>query len=247
MTATGEAGTGGLGNDQVTSFGSLSLEHHSTVDRVAEELRRALFDGEVAPGTPLREMALTEAMGVSRSTVREALAVLVAEGLATREPNRGVHVTSLDTDAVRDVVKARTVVESAGVRRWASASEEARDAVRRAVVDFATVARADGSPTALTAAHLAIHEAFVGLAESPRLSALAESLSAEVRLGLAKVDRIRRNSREQVRSHRALVDQLEHGEVEAAATELARHLAHGEESMRQALDLPALDRPDPQH
>ncbi|MGI8901550.1 MAG: GntR family transcriptional regulator [Nocardioides sp.] len=103
-------------------FASLSLEHSSTVDRVAEELRRALFDGEVGPGTPLREVALADAMGVSRSTIREALAVLVSEGLANREPNRGVQVASLDPDAVRDVVRARTVLEVAGVRAWASAS-----------------------------------------------------------------------------------------------------------------------------
>ena len=67
-------------------FETLNLEHSSTVDRVAEELRRALFDGEVEAGTPLREVALADAMGVSRSTIREALGVLVAEGLATREP-----------------------------------------------------------------------------------------------------------------------------------------------------------------
>lgn len=223
--------------DRDGPFGSLSLEHSSTVDRVVEELRRALFDGEVGPGTPLREAALTEAMQVSRSTVREALAVLVAEGLATREPNRGVHVTALDPDAVRDVVRARTVLEVAGVRRWPSAGEEARDAVRRAVADFATVAKENGPPTELTAAHLGIHQALVGLTESPRLQALAESLSAEIRLGLAKVDRIRRNAPEQVRSHQALLQHLENGRIEAAAADLEEHLAHGEASMRQALDL----------
>src|SRR5690348_18481366 len=69
-------------------FGSLSLEHSSTVDRVADELRRAVFEGEIESGTPLREVAIAESLGVSRPTVREALALLVAEGLATREPNR---------------------------------------------------------------------------------------------------------------------------------------------------------------
>ncbi len=226
-------------------FASLSLEHSSTVDRVAEELRRALFDGEVGPGTPLREVALADAMGVSRSTIREALAVLVSEGLANREPNRGVQVASLDPDAVRDVVRARTVLEVAGVRAWACASEESRDVVRRALADFTSAAEGEPTLTELTAAHLAIHRAFVGLIESPRLAALAESLSAEVRLGLAKVDRIRRNAREQVRTHGALIEQLEGGEIEAAAAELARHLAHGEESMRQALDLTAREPADP--
>jgi DNA-binding GntR family transcriptional regulator len=218
-------------------FGSLSLEHVSTVDRVAEELRRALFDGEVGPGTALREVALAEAMGVSRSTVREALAVLVAEGLATREPNRGVHVTELDPDAVHDVVTARTVLEIAGVRRWRTAPQEARDAVRKAVADFDELAREGGTTAELTAAHLGVHQALVGLTGSSRLVAVAEALSAEVRLGMAKVDRIRRNAAEQVRSHRALLELLEQGELDAVATELEDHLAHGEDSMRQALDL----------
>jgi DNA-binding GntR family transcriptional regulator len=222
-------------------FDNLTLEHSSTVGRVAEELRRALFDGEVEPGTPLREIALAEAMGVSRSTIREALAMLVAEGLATREPNRGVHVTELDPDSVRDVCRSRAVLEMAGVRRWAVASEQARDAVRQALDDFAKASDSDAERAELTAAHLGIHSARVGLTESPRLMALADALSAEVRLGLAKVDRIRRNSAQQVASHRGLVDLLERGDLEAAASELEAHLEHAERSMLDALHLPQSD------
>jgi DNA-binding GntR family transcriptional regulator len=223
-------------------FGSLSLEHSSTVDRVVDELRRALFDGELGPGTPLREVALADAVGVSRSTVREALAVLVVEGLATREPNRGVHVTELDPHAVHDVIAARSVLEVAGVRRWAAATEEAREEVRRAMAAFTEIAEGLGAgtstPAHLTAAHLDLHRSFVGLTGSTRLVAVAETLSAEVRLGLAKVDRIRRNAPDQVVSHGRLVELLEAGEVERAVRELEEHLVHAEDSMRQALRLP---------
>ncbi len=220
-------------------FATLSLEHSSTVDRVADELRRALFDGEVGPGTPLREIALADAMGVSRSTIREALGVLVAEGLATREPNRGVFVTELDPEAVRDVGRARAVLEVAGVRRWEAAGDQARDAVRQALVDFHTAASSQATPSELTAAHLAIHRALAALSESPRLLALADSLYAEIRLALAKVDRIRRNAPDQVTSHRTLLTLLERGDVEAAAQELEHHLEHAESSMLEALHLPA--------
>ena len=219
-------------------FGTLSLAHSSTVDRVVEELRRALFDGELEPATPLREVALADAMGVSRSTIREALAVLVAEGLATREPNRGVHVTALDPGSVHDVIVARSVLEVAGVRRWEQADEEAREAVRRALEDFTTVASADGTPAELNSAHLAIHRAFVGLTGSPRLIALADALSDEVKLGLAKVDRIRRNAGEQVASYGRLLELLEAGDVDRAARELEQHLEHAEDSMLTALQLP---------
>jgi DNA-binding GntR family transcriptional regulator len=220
-------------------YGTLSLAHSTTVDRVVEELHRALFEGELEPGTPLREMALAEAMGVSRSTIREALGALVAEGLATREPNRGVHVTALDPQSVHDVCDARAVLEIAGVRRWASAPEEARDAVRSALVHFTQVVQDGGTPAEVTAAHLAVHRSFVGLTGSARLISVAEGLSAEVRLGLAKVDRIRRNTREQLASHRGLLHLLEHGDVEAAARELEEHLANAESSMLQALHLDA--------
>src|SRR3954452_10087777 len=107
-------------------FGTLHLEHASTVDRVASELRRAVFDGELESGTPLREVAIAASLGVSRPTVREALAVLVAEGLATREPNRGVSVGSPQAESVRDVCAARLVLEGAGIRSWRDASDEQR-------------------------------------------------------------------------------------------------------------------------
>ena len=86
-----------------------------------------------------------------------------------------------------------------------------------------------------------VHRAFVGLTESPRLMALADSLSAEVRLGLAKVDRIRRNSYDQVTSHRALLNLLERGDVDTAVAELQHHLEHAETSMLDALHLPHSD------
>lgn len=221
----------------VSSFETLSLEHSSTVDRVAEELRRALFDGEIAAGTPLREIALAEAMSVSRSTVREALAALVAEGLAVREPNRGVRVTELDPAAVHDLSTARAVLETAGLQRWIEAGEDARDEVRAALREFGEVAGAGASPAELTAAHLAVHRAFVGLTESGRLVALAASLTSELRLALAKVDRIRQNAGDQAHSHATLVDLLEAGDVAAATEELARHLADAESSILEALHL----------
>jgi DNA-binding GntR family transcriptional regulator len=233
----------------MSTFQTLRLEHTTTVDRVAEELRRALFDGEVEAGTPLREVALAEAMGVARSTIREALAMLVAEGLATREPNRGVRVTELDPGAVRDVCRARAVLEVAGARSWPDASEEEREACRSTLGHFADVAAAvaagEAAAAELTAAHLAIHRSLVALTGSARLVALAESLTSEIRLALAKVDRIRRNAPAQVHSHEALLDLLERGAVEEAVTRLEAHLGDAEDSMLRALDLRGAPSPRP--
>jgi DNA-binding GntR family transcriptional regulator len=219
------------------AFGSLSLEHSSTVDRVADELRRAVFEGELESGTPLREVALAESLGVSRPTLREALAVLVAEGLATREPNRGVSVASPDPDSVRDVSRARTVLETAGIRHWRTASNEARDAVRRALADYEHAVAEGASYQELNQRHLAIHLSLVGLTDSPRLVAMAESVVAELRLALAQIDRVRRNARDQAGSHHHLLDLLESGDIEAAVAELDDHFGGAEDAIIERLDL----------
>lgn len=218
-------------------FSTLSLEPVTTVDRVVEELRRSLFEGELEPGTALREVALADALGVSRSTVREALGVLVAEGLADRVPNRGTQVRRLDPEQVRDVCQARAVIEAAGVRRWREADEALREDVRRALQDFADLTHTDYTRPEFTAAHLAIHRALAALTGSRRLVAVAESLFDEVRLALAHVDRARGNVAEQVHSHADLLALLEKNDVEAAAAELAEHLDGAESSMLEALGL----------
>lgn len=216
-------------------YESLHVEHTSTVDRVTEELRRALFEGELAPGTPLREIALADQIGVSRSTIREALSALVAEGLATRVPNRGVAVTSLSREDVRDVLRARAALEVAGARAWSTATHEQQDAVHAALDAFDSAASSGASPAALTAAHLDVHRALVGLSGSERLLATADTLNAEIRLALARVDRVRRNAQEQVSAHRDLVALLEKGRIEEAVHELEAHLDGAERSLVEAL------------
>jgi DNA-binding GntR family transcriptional regulator len=218
-------------------FGSLHLEHSSTVDRVAEELRRALFEGELEAGTPLREVALAESLGVSRPTVREALGVLVAEGLVTREPNRGVSVTSPDPDSVRDVCQARAVLELAGARHWPEADEADRKAVREALRAYEDAAADRASYELLNERHLGIHLSLVGLTGSPRLVAMAEALVGELRLALAQVDRDRKNAQAQVGSHASLVELLEGDRIEEAVAVLEHHLAGAEVAIIDRLHL----------
>lgn len=228
-------------NSRVTSaspdpYAGLRLdEAASTVDRVAEELRRSLFEGELEPGTPLREVALAAALGVARSTVREAFGALVAEGLADRLPRRGIVVRRMDAAQVHDVTACRLVAEGAGVRAWATATPEARAELRAALTAYADARRSDGPISSFTAAHLRVHRAIVGLAGSERLLAFADGLYAEIRLALAQVDRSRGNAAEQVHSHETLVDLIESGDTAAALAELTAHLADAETSLAEVV------------
>ncbi|WP_406026343.1 GntR family transcriptional regulator [Nocardioides sp. NBC_00850] len=220
-------------------FESLTLdEPASTVDRVADELRRAVFEGELESGTPLREHGLADSLGVGRSTVREALTILVAEGLATRAPNKGVAVATPEAASVRDVCAARWVLEGAGVRNWRSASAEARRAVHESLDAYISAVHSERATyRELNERHLAFHLSLVALTGSPRLVAMQEHLVLELKLSLAQVDRIRRNAHDQAEDHAALVRLLDADRIEDAEQFLEKHLSDAAHAICKALGL----------
>ncbi len=222
-------------------FDQLHVEHASTVERVAAELRRAVFDGELESGTPLREVALAESLGVSRPTVRESLAVLVLEGLAVREPNRGVSIASPEAESVRDICRARWVLEGAGALAWSTADESHRQGVRDALASYTGAVReGDASYQELNERHLAFHVSLVALTGSPRLVQMAEGLMDELKLALAQVERIRRNAHDQADSHEALLQLLEAGRIDGddgAHEFLRHHIDDAADEIIEALDL----------
>lgn len=81
-------------------------------DDVALELERAIVSGRIPPGTVLRQDALSEEYGVSRTPVREALRRLAALGLVSFEPNRGVRVRTLSREELREAFLVRAELES---------------------------------------------------------------------------------------------------------------------------------------
>jgi DNA-binding GntR family transcriptional regulator len=85
----------------------------SAVDRLAAEVLRRLRDGELAPGQRLIESELVAEFGAGRSTVREALSRLAAEGHLVLERNRGAVVRRMSADDVRELYQLREILEGA--------------------------------------------------------------------------------------------------------------------------------------
>jgi DNA-binding GntR family transcriptional regulator len=148
-------------------------------------LRAQVLSGALAPGTPLREEALAAAHGVSRHTVRTALAALAGERLVTAQEYRGVRVTRLDDDEVRSLQHLRAALECEAVHLLASRHgapwpDAVVAPVRAAVDDLAATDPADWP--AVQRAHAAVHLALVAAAGSPRLTSAYAALGAEVAL-----------------------------------------------------------------
>lgn len=149
----------------------------STPARVAGHLRDQITQGRFRPGDRLREEALAEALGVSRSTVRESFAELAADRLVIREPNRGVCVATPTAADVVDIFAARRAVELGAVRGGGSPVIVAT--ARLAVTDGLEAARRSDGPAAARADRH-FHRTLVALAGSTRLSLFIRQLTSEL-------------------------------------------------------------------
>lgn len=87
------------------------VQRASLADSVLVALRRAIVNGEIAPGTHLVETDLADQFEVSRATIRQALAQCKVEGLIDVRPHRGAVVTRMSNEAARDVCVVRGLLE----------------------------------------------------------------------------------------------------------------------------------------
>src|SRR5260370_539820 len=113
-----------------------ALPRSSTVDRVAERLRDLLLSGDFAPGTSLQEIPLANALGVSRNTLREAARTLVAEGLLSRTPHKGIVVPGLTPDDVKELFEIRELLELAALERACAQPNKILPDLQDKVEDF---------------------------------------------------------------------------------------------------------------
>lgn len=81
-------------------------------EKVYQILKEAIIHGRLAPGTWLQEEQLTQAMGISRTPLREAIHRLTSEGLVEVIPRKGAHVIELSDDDLADLFEAREVIET---------------------------------------------------------------------------------------------------------------------------------------
>ena len=78
---------------------------------IAERLRAAILAGDIPPGAPFPERALSAGLHVSRGPLREAMRQLIEEGLLVTVPYTGTHVASLSVEDVREIYSLRTALE----------------------------------------------------------------------------------------------------------------------------------------
>lgn len=110
-------------------------------DLAYETLRDDIIHWTLAPGKVLAEVELSERLGVSRTPVREAIARLVADGLATQQGARATTVSDVSLPEVRHMFELRRLLETAIARAAASADQMHREPFVELAEAFENAAR----------------------------------------------------------------------------------------------------------
>ncbi|MCG8551988.1 MAG: GntR family transcriptional regulator [Desulfobacterales bacterium] len=181
----------------------IKIERSTTVDRVVEALRRALFDRKIKPGEQLREMMLAKNFSVSRSTVREALRVLTANGLTVYSPNKGVTARRLTPEEIDDIFLTRKVLETAAVNARPACRPRHLDELASAMEDYEAAA-ASGDTLATADAHIRFHSTLVGFTGSRRLMDTERAVMNDLQLVIASIDKKRDDLDREIEKHQTL-------------------------------------------
>ncbi len=99
----------------------------SLSEQIAHYLAERIIRGELEPGERIQEQKVTQALNVSRGSVREALLILERRHLVAILPRRGAHVTQLDEHNVRGLCtlmsELYTLLGNAVAERWQDESD----------------------------------------------------------------------------------------------------------------------------
>ena len=194
-------------------------------DRVYIHVKEGVLDRRYEGGTLLTEGELAEAVGVSRTPVREALLRLEAEGLIKLYPKKGALVLPVSAQEIADVVETRQLVEEHAIRKAVSASPRLIARLTE-LLERQREQAAAGDLAGAAVTDRCFHAEIVRSGGNEILSRLYDQLrDRQLRMGVAVMhahpDRITKTLAE----HREILDALRAGDPEAAVAIVHRHVS----------------------
>lgn len=192
--------------------------------QVADRLRAMIESHELRPGEWVDEARLTQELGISRTPLREALKVLVSEGLLRLEPRRGCFVNELSEQDLDDIFPLMAMLE--GRCAYEAARKVTDHELRRLEPlhqQLELHARA-GDIDRYYEANAVIHEAIQALAANRWLSGLVDSLRKRLSLSRHKSLAYPGRMQESCAEHLAIFAALKARDPEGAEALTRKHL-----------------------
>ncbi|NYD68685.1 FadR/GntR family transcriptional regulator [Agromyces atrinae] len=221
----------------------------AVTDTAIQKIKEMIVSGALAPGDRLPpEKELSESLGLSRSSLREAVKALEVIRVLDVRRGDGTYVTSLaprelleamsfvvdlhDRDVILEIFGVRRILESSAS---GLAAQHATDADRAALHELLDSVDVDGEITSLVEHDLAFHSRIAASTGNGYLAGLLDSMSsqtvrARIWRGITEENAVDRTLRE----HRAILAAIDAGDAALAEALTVSHVAGIESWLRNA-------------
>lgn len=195
---------------------------------VRNEIERMIVDGDLRGGEKLNELSLSNAMGVSRGTVREAIRSLADSGLIDLIANRGAFVHETTLEEVQNLYDIRNVIFSmacgAAARRAGQGVEP--DLVARLEKNLEKMrgAHARNDMQSYYKLNIEFHDMLIKAAGNPKVKTIYDNLVKEMHLFRKRGLSIATNIARSIEEHSAISAAVEAGDEQAAKAAAENHI-----------------------
>jgi DNA-binding GntR family transcriptional regulator len=206
-------------------------------EQAATRLRLLIVRGDLSPGQQLLEADLSDALGVSRTPLREALRQLASEGLVELRLNRSAIVAPLRRDELIELFEALSGIERCAAE-LAATRMAARDLERlQALQDRIEWHHDRGEMRDYFEINQQVHCAIVGFARNRVLKATHDALLPRAERARFLALSVLGRWDESVREHRQILAALKTGDADRAGQLLGHHVRRTGEVLADTLPL----------
>ncbi|WP_199178614.1 FCD domain-containing protein [Acidimangrovimonas sediminis] len=217
------------------SFGIQTTQRRSLVEQVEGELRDALIEGRLEPGTRLVTRDLAETLGTSITPVREALVRLVASGALRAEPAQSFRVPRLTEGELIELAQIRKAVEGLAAREAAQKITAPEIAQMRVLLAEYIAARGKDDPHHALRCNRQFRFALYECAKMPHLQQVIETLWLKSGPGFNYLFPQHHNDFTGHRNYEDLIKALEAADGEAANLAICHAIEDGSDVVLRAM------------
>jgi DNA-binding GntR family transcriptional regulator len=203
----------------------LSITKSSLKHQIAGEIRKAIFTERLKPGDKITETEISKELGVSRGPIREAIQMLVLEGLLLSSPYKETRVATITKEEVLELlIPLRLNIEIYALKKGFALWDE------RIIKEFQTIieemvkaVKFEDLPQ-LVELDLRFHEIIIHSAKNTNVINIWESIVNRIRIHFIFQGKVYTDLQQIVNEHQAMLNTFVTGRVDDALEELKKHI-----------------------
>jgi DNA-binding GntR family transcriptional regulator len=211
-------------------------QRKSLGQHVFENLKLAIINGDLAPGKWLVESRIADALGISRTPVREAIHKLEREGLIRKLPRGGFTVLGLTREDIEETFGIRCVLESYAASLAALKYQEKEIKPLEKKIEEFQKNLDRGHLDVLPMINTEFHDLLYALSRSPKLIKMINGLRDQIsrfRQIILKKENMAQTSN---RDHRLMLESIRKRDAEGVERLVREHILRGQAAVLEALD-----------